>query len=70
LAGLASLLTLYLAAAWIGSTLPRNSGWVEPDSGITIIVETNGVHTGIVMPVTTPIMDWRTVFPRPHGPSG
>lgn len=68
LGGLASLLTLYLAAAWIGSTLPRNSTWVEPDSGITIMVETNGVHTGIVMPVATPIMDWRTVFPSAARP--
>lgn len=57
------LLVLFLIAAWIGSSIPRNADWIEPDEGITIMVETNGVHTGIVMPVVTAEKDWRETFP-------
>ena len=50
---------LYLAAAGILSEMPVNSDWREPDQGITIFVQTNGVHTGIVMPASAGGMDWR-----------
>ena len=67
LAGLLALpcaaLALFLLAAWIGSSLPRNPDWTEPAAGITIMVETNGIHTGIVMPVISPVKDWRATFP-------
>jgi len=59
-------------AAWIGSSIPVNSGWAPPAHGVTIMVETNGVHTGIVVPVATAQKDWRETFPsaavpRPDG---
>lgn len=63
LAVLITLFVLFLLAAWIGSAIPRNSGWTEPDSGIEIMIETNGVHTAIVMPLVTPQKDWRADFP-------
>ena len=54
---------LYLLAAWIGSSIPRNRDWVEPRSGgVLIAVETNGVHTALVLPLTTPTKDWREDF--------
>lgn len=62
-AAIASTLSLYLLAAWIGSAIPRNGDWVEPSNGVTIMVEDNGVHTGIVMPLVTPQKDWRTDYP-------
>lgn len=72
LAGLALAPLLIVAAflllAWIGAALPRNPGWSEPERGITIMVETNGVHTGIVMPVVSPVKDWRTTFPSAGEP--
>jgi len=52
-----------MLAAWIGSAIPRNSGWTEPEQGVTIMVETNGIHTAIVMPLVTPQKDWRADFP-------
>ena len=58
-----AFVVLFLLAAFIGSSVPRNSGWTEPASGIEIMVETNGVHTGIVMPVRSPVKDWRETFP-------
>jgi uncharacterized protein (TIGR02117 family) len=58
-----ALLTLFLLASWIGSALPRNGDWAEPRTGIEIMIETNGVHTAIVMPLVTPQKDWRPAFP-------
>lgn len=63
LAWLALAVGLFFLAGWIGSSIPRNNGWREPDRGIEIMVETNGVHTGIVMPLVTPQKDWRDDFP-------
>lgn len=57
------LLAAFLLAAWAGSSLPRNADWSEPPDGITIMVETNGIHTGIVMPVASRVKDWRATFP-------
>lgn len=73
LAWIALALGLALLAAWIGSSIPRNAGWREPVDGIELMLETNGFHTGIVMPVETPIKDWRGTFPEaarvtPSGP--
>lgn len=65
---------LYLLAAWIGSSIPRNTDWQEPAAGGTVIaVETNGVHTALVLPLVTPTKDWRKTFPladiaRPQRP--
>jgi uncharacterized protein (TIGR02117 family) len=63
LAWLALVVGLFFLSAWIGSSIPRNGGWQEPDDGVTIMVETNGVHTAIVMPLATRTKDWRTDFP-------
>ncbi len=63
LGGLALAVALFLASAWLGSSIPRNPDWREPDRGVAIMVETNGVHTAIVMPLVTPQKDWRAVFP-------
>ena len=59
---------IFLLAAWIGSSLPRNTSRIAPQDGITIMVETNGIHTGIVMPVVTDVEDWRTTFPSAAQP--
>ena len=60
---LMAIIMLFLLAAWIGSAIPRNGTWAEPERGIEIMVETNGVHTAIVMPLVTPEKDWRGTFP-------
>lgn len=52
---------------WIGSSIPRNSDWTEPDPSaertIEIMVGTNGIHTEIAMPKVTAEIDWRPIFP-------
>jgi uncharacterized protein (TIGR02117 family) len=58
---------LFFLAGWIGSSIPRNSGWREPPASdpaaITVFVETNGVHTALVLPKFTAQKDWSETFP-------
>lgn len=58
---------LFALSGWIGSSWARNGDWVEPDPQeeptIPIMIGSNGVHTEIAMPVVTPEMDWRPLFP-------
>jgi uncharacterized protein (TIGR02117 family) len=63
LAGLVLALAVFALAGWVGSSIPRNSDWREPAEGIEILLGTNGVHTELVMPLTTAEKDWRPVFP-------
>lgn len=63
LAALAAVPVVFGLAAWIGSAIPRNANWSQPDRGVEIMVGTNGVHTEIIMPLVTPQKDWRTDFP-------
>lgn len=53
---------LFALSAWIGSSVPRNSNWTEAEDGVEILIGENGIHTEIVMPVTTEIIDWRGQF--------
>lgn len=61
--GVAILALGYAAAGLIGGSIPANPGWTPPADGITIFVEDNGIHTGIVMPVSAAGVDWRVAFP-------
>lgn len=49
---------LYLAVAAIAGRMPVNRDWREPDDGVTIFVQTNGVHTGVVVPANAAGVDW------------
>jgi len=63
LAGIVLAILLFALAGWIGSSIPRNSGWREPERGIEILVGSNGVHTELVLPLVTAEKDWRADFP-------
>lgn len=66
-AGLFALaLGLIMPVSWLGSSIPRNSDWDEPENGVEIMIETNGVHTALVLPLVTPEKDWRLDFPTTH----
>lgn len=60
---LGAAVLILAGALWIGSSLPRNPSWREPAAGVPIMIETNGVHTAIVMPLVTPQKDWRRDVP-------
>lgn len=59
------LLMLYGTAGMIGGAIPTNASWVQPKAGVRIYVESNGVHTGIIVPVAAEGVDWRDLI-RPE----
>ena len=67
LAWTALAIGLLFLSGWIGSSIPRNREWREPAAGdpaaITIFVETNGVHTALVLPKYSAQKDWSETFP-------
>ena len=62
-ASLLAVIALFFLSAWIGSSIPRNADWTEPEQGIEIMVGDNGIHTEIVMPLVSGVKDWRKAFP-------
>lgn len=54
---------LYLLAALLGSLVPVNRGWSEPERGITVYLVNNGIHTDIILPAQAEGLDWAPLFP-------
>jgi uncharacterized protein (TIGR02117 family) len=54
---------LYLVAALIGSLIPVNRGWTEPDRGTSVYLIANGIHTDIIMPIKAQGVDWTPLIP-------
>ena len=61
---LAAIPALYLLAALVGSLVPVNRSWTEPERGVTIYLANNGVHADIIMPAMAERLDWRPVIPK------
>ena len=61
---LLALPALYLLAALLGSLVPVNRAWHEPDQGITIYLADNGIHADIIMPAVAGGLDWRPLVPQ------
>lgn len=57
------LIGLCWLAGEIGSIWGTNAGWRAPDDGVTIYVETNGFHTGFILPAQAEGINWHAVFP-------
>lgn len=57
-----SLATLYVLVILIG-LIPVNNGFRPADDGIEIIIISNSVHTDILLPIRTPVIDWRESIP-------
>ena len=55
---------LYLLAVLLGSLVPVNASWEEPERGTTVYFRSNGIHVDIVMPAMAHGLDWRPYFPR------
>ncbi|MCB2067150.1 MAG: DUF2459 domain-containing protein [Erythrobacter sp.] len=75
LGALGLVVLAFFLAAWIGSAIPAGGALPAPAAGeeaVQIMVETNGTHTSIVVPVANAVKDWRQDFPsaslpRPDG---
>ncbi|MEP2235079.1 MAG: DUF2459 domain-containing protein [Alteripontixanthobacter sp.] len=69
---LSAAILLFMLAGWAGSAIVRNGDWTEPARNqphVEIMVETNGLHTGIVVPVVNLQKDWREDFPTARRPA-
>jgi uncharacterized protein (TIGR02117 family) len=51
----------YAVAGLVGGSIPSNRDWRAPAGGVHIFVESNGVHTGIIVPKVAAGVDWRGV---------
>lgn len=56
----------YFAAALVLGLVPANVAFHQPAHGITIYIQSNGVHTWIVMPKVNEEMDWRPYARSEH----
>ena len=63
---LAAIPALYLLAALVGSLVPVNRSWTEPERGVTIYLANNGVHADIIMPAKLGALDWEPLVPKRH----
>ncbi len=61
---LLSVPLLYALAAFIGSLVPVNAGWREPDGGQVVYLISNGTHTDLIVPAEALGLDWRPLLPR------
>ena len=61
---LAAVPVAYLLAALVGSLVPVNRSWAEPDEGVTIYLANNGLHSDIVMPARAQGLDWTPFVPK------
>src|SRR5690606_21194110 len=66
LSGLVAVIALFLAAAPFGSIIDANPYWKSTDGGVLLFIETNGLHTGIIMPVYSDVHDWRELIRPEH----
>jgi len=64
LLGFATIPLAYLGAALLGSLIPVNSGWREPEAGIMIYLADNGTHADLILPVRAAGLDWAPLVPR------
>jgi uncharacterized protein (TIGR02117 family) len=65
-AGGLAVIAAYLLMAWIGSTLPGGNATTPPADGISIWVETNGIHTGLIVPMTNEHADFTAFASADH----
>jgi uncharacterized protein (TIGR02117 family) len=63
LLALGAVPALYLLAALVGSLVPVNRGWSEPDTGTTVLLASNGIHADILMPMRAEGLDWAPLLP-------
>ena len=63
LVAIALVAIAYGAAGMVGGAIPTNPGWRAPPDGVTVFVESNGVHVGLIVPKVAAGVDWRGVAP-------
>lgn len=61
------IVVLYVLLAFLFSAIPVNKNFQEDKtSGIDIYIQSNGVHTDLVLPIRNRYKDWSDVIPFDH----
>jgi uncharacterized protein (TIGR02117 family) len=60
IAGIVALVVVYMAIAIITGLIPVNSGFKNQKNGTEIWVSSNGVHTDIIVPTNSSVINWKT----------
>ncbi|TGE15454.1 TIGR02117 family protein [Hymenobacter elongatus] len=55
---LVGIVGLYVATSFVLSRIPVNTDDADPAQDVDIFILSNGVHTDIVAPVRSPLIDW------------
>lgn len=63
LAAIAAFVLLYLLCAFVLSRIAVNDDFTETKNGVAIYIESNGVHTDIVVPSKHGVIDWTEKLP-------
>lgn len=61
--GILAFCALYLLAEYTLSRISAPRKEVKEERSIQVYVKSNGVHTDIVLPVVTGVIDWSSLFP-------
>ncbi|MEN3930034.1 TIGR02117 family protein [Microvirga sp. W0021] len=56
-------LVLYAGSVFVSALIPVNTDFRQADDGFDIYVVSNGVHADILVPLNSPVIDWRQIFP-------
>jgi len=67
---LLGLIAALALAVLLGALIPRNPGWQESETGVTIGIDATLVHTELILPINTTGHDWRSILPPDVFPPG
>ena len=63
LLGIIAFILLYLFCSWLFPFIKVNSDFTNASDGIELYVQSNGVHTDIIMPVESEQIKWNELLP-------
>lgn len=68
--GILLKILFFLILAILLSLIPVNTSFLPAEGKITIYVSSNGVHTDLILPVQSEIIDWQDLFEPAHFGNG
>lgn len=69
-AAIVIVIILYIIVGIVGSLIPVNTNQPSEEKYFQIFIQSNGVHTDIVMPVKNELLDWRDFVDPAHTKAG
>lgn len=63
LLGIVVFLLIYLLFSWLLPFIKVNSDFTNASDGVAVFVQSNGVHTDIIMPVESEQINWNELLP-------